>query len=132
MLRKEPGNSSSEAPLEVPGLPRPGVWSLGEPGGSLEGQSARLCRRPGNRSPSSDYYFHLHHSLASTEDVWVTRRWEISVNLWNKMDERFDQARTQTFNYVGCDCEPDLLFTSWKVVCMFGRAGGNNMLACGP
>lgn len=28
------------------------------------------------------------------------------------------------FNYVGC--EPELLFTSCKVVCMFGRAGGNS------
>lgn len=85
----------------------------------------------GNCSPSSDYYFHLHHSLAPTEDVWGTRGWEISVNLWNKMDERFDLADS-TFNYAGC--EPELLFTSCKVVCMFGRAGGNSssVLTCGP
>lgn len=48
------------------------------------------------RLPSSlAYYFHLHHSLPTTEDMWGTKGCETSVNLRNSMEEHLDLAWTQ-------------------------------------
>lgn len=74
----------------------------------------------GNCSPSSDYYFHLHHSLAPTEDVWGTGVWEISVNLWNKMDERFDLARTQLSTMLVVN-QNSFLLPARLFVCLAGQ-----------
>ena len=73
------------------------------------------------RLPSSSaYYFHLHHSLPPTEDLWGTKGCEISVHLWNSMEEHFDLARTQPcWLWLWTRTASSYL----NVVCVFGRAG---------
>lgn len=127
MLRKEAGNSSSEAPREVRGSQEGvcGPWGSGSRAASAQpllsrGVISKALQNGWNCSPSSDYYFHLHHSLAPTEDMWGTRGWEISVNLWNKMDKRFDLARTQlsTMLVVNQNC---FLLLARLFVCLAGQ-----------
>lgn len=88
----------------------------------------------GNRSPSSSaYYLHLHHSLASTEDLWGTRGWEIPVNLRDSMDERFDLARTQVSTVLAVTVTQNCLYLVEYCLSVWqGRGETTAVLNCGP